>query len=92
MAHGRTKLLGLGNTEGFLANLGFPLPGVFAVILAVVEFVGGIFLVAGFFISGPDRCLSAICVSLLPGAAQTSRNLSCGPSEIAPPMSCEPLS
>lgn len=50
IAHGRPKLFGgLHNVEGMLAGLGFPIPFVFAIILAVVEFVGGICILIGLF-------------------------------------------
>jgi len=50
MAHGRMKLFGgLDRVENMLASMGFPLPGVFAIILAGTEFFGGIFLLLGLF-------------------------------------------
>lgn len=49
--HGYQKLtqMGLEGVSGFLAGLGFPLAGVFAVILIAVELLGGIALILGFF-------------------------------------------
>jgi putative oxidoreductase len=50
IAHGRTKLFGgLGGVENMLTGLGFPIPYIFAIILAVVEFFGGICVLLGLF-------------------------------------------
>jgi putative oxidoreductase len=50
IAHGRMKLFGgLDQVEGMLTSMGFPLSGVFAIILACTEFFGGIFLLLGLF-------------------------------------------
>ncbi len=46
--HGYQKFTGgLEGVTGFLTSLGFPIPGVFAVILIAVELVGGIALILG---------------------------------------------
>lgn len=49
--HGYGKLFGaMPGMQGFtsmVANIGFPLPGVFATIAALVEFVGGVALLLG---------------------------------------------
>lgn len=54
--HGIGKLAGVGlpdaaigiaGTTGFLASLGFPMPGVFAWILAIVETFGGLAILFG---------------------------------------------
>jgi putative oxidoreductase len=48
-AHGFQKLSGgLGPVTGFVGSLGFPLPGLFAVLLIAAE-IGGILLVLGLF-------------------------------------------
>jgi putative oxidoreductase len=49
LAHGYQKLfhLGFGGVAGMFGHLGIPLPHVFAVIVTLVEFVGGIMLIAG---------------------------------------------
>ena len=44
---GLPKLGNLGGFTGFVANIGFPIPGFFAVIVAVLEVVGGLLLIAG---------------------------------------------
>ena len=50
IAHGRAKLFGgLDRVENMLQGLGFPLPGVFAVILACTEFFGGSCILLGIF-------------------------------------------
>lgn len=46
--HGYQKLgMGVDGVAGFLGSLGFPMAGVFAVILIAVELVGGLALIAG---------------------------------------------
>ena len=53
--HGAQKLFGafggggISGTAGFLGQLGFPAAGFFAVILAIVEFFGGLFVLVGLF-------------------------------------------
>lgn len=50
--HGYPKLFpsGVGGFAGFLHNLGFPVPGFLAWVVALVEFVGGIAMLAGLFV------------------------------------------
>ncbi len=50
--HGYPKLFPSGPSgfAGFLQNLGFPAPTVFAWIVAIVEFVGGIAMILGFLV------------------------------------------
>jgi putative oxidoreductase len=38
---------GLSGVEGMLSNIGFPLAGVFAVVLGIIEFGGGILIIIG---------------------------------------------
>ena len=46
--HGYQKLgMGVDGVTGFLGSLGFPIAGVFAVILIAVELIGGLALIAG---------------------------------------------
>lgn len=48
LMHGYQKLgMGVDGVTGFLASLGFPLAGVFAIILIAVELVGGLALIVG---------------------------------------------
>ena len=51
IAHGYQKLFqfGIDGVSQFLSKLGFPLPGFFALILSLVEFLGGIALLLGIF-------------------------------------------
>lgn len=42
------KLMHLGHVIGFFSSLGIPLPGVMAPAISLLEFVGGILLIAGF--------------------------------------------
>jgi putative oxidoreductase len=51
IAHGYQKLFqfGISGVSQFLSGLGFPLPGFFAIILSLVEFLGGIALLLGIF-------------------------------------------
>jgi len=49
LMHGGQKLfMGFHNVAGFLGSLGIPLPTLAAIVLTLVEFVGGIALVLGF--------------------------------------------
>jgi putative oxidoreductase len=49
LVHGYQKIFkfGLHGVTGMLGHLGIPLPAFFAVVLILVEFVGGILLIAG---------------------------------------------
>lgn len=50
IAHGRQKLFGgLAGFGQYLESLGVPLPGLFALLVALVEFLGGICLLLGLF-------------------------------------------
>ena len=55
LIHGAQKLFGLfggggiSGTAGFLSSLGFPAAMFLAVILAIVEFFGGLFILTGLF-------------------------------------------
>lgn len=48
IVHGWMKYsMGVAGVTGFLTSLGFPIPGVFAVILIATELVGGVALITG---------------------------------------------
>ena len=55
MVHGSQKLFGWFNGPGiegttmFFGNIGFPMAGFLAVVVGIVEFFGGLFLLVGFF-------------------------------------------
>jgi putative oxidoreductase len=51
MAHGYQKffVMGLEGTTGFFTQVGVPLPGISAIVVASVELAGGAALVAGLF-------------------------------------------
>ena len=61
IVHGYLKLAGLEGTGGFLSSLGVPAAGLFAIIVALVEFLGGIALVVGLFTRylGSAGCIKA---------------------------------
>jgi putative oxidoreductase len=47
--HGWPKIKKPFGMKDMLAELKFPIPAIFSVIVALVEFVGGIFVIAGFY-------------------------------------------
>jgi putative oxidoreductase len=51
LIHGFQKLflMGFGGVAEFLGSLGVPAPGLFAVIVTLVEFLGGLALIVGLF-------------------------------------------
>src|ERR687893_1253593 len=51
LVHGFQKLflMGFGGVAGMMEGLGVPAPGLFAVILTLVELLGGLALILGFF-------------------------------------------
>ena len=59
---GWIKLNGIENTIGFFDSVGIPLPVVMAWVVAIVEFVGGIMVLAGFFTRYPALLLAIIMV------------------------------
>jgi putative oxidoreductase len=56
------KLTGIEGTQQFFGNIGIPLAGIMAWVVAVVEFVGGIMVLVGFRIQIPALLLAFIMV------------------------------
>ncbi|HYD93262.1 MAG TPA: DoxX family protein [Candidatus Paceibacterota bacterium] len=67
LVHGLMKLMtmGLPGTTGFLASLGFPAPGLFAVLLIAAEVIGGAFLVLGLFTHWSAKVLAVVALVAL---------------------------
>ena len=51
MAHGYQKffMMGIDGVTGFFTQVGVPLPGIMAIVIATLELAGGLALVLGFF-------------------------------------------
>lgn len=56
------KLTGIENTAGFFDNIGIPMPLVMAWVVAIVEFAGGIMVLAGLYMRIPALLLAFIMV------------------------------
>jgi putative oxidoreductase len=56
------KLTGIEGTQQFFGNIGIPMAGIMAWVVAVVEFVGGIMVLVGFRIQIPALLLAFIMV------------------------------
>jgi putative oxidoreductase len=60
IAHGAPRLFGgMEGTAGFFGSLGIPLPLIAAWLVTLLEFFGGIFLIAGFLVT-PIALLLAV--------------------------------
>lgn len=57
---GYGKLTGIEGTISFFGNIGIPMAGVMAWVVAIVEFVGGIMVLAGFRMSYANILLAII--------------------------------
>ena len=56
------KLTGIEGTQQFFGNIGIPMAGIMAWVVAIVEFVGGIMVLVGFRIQIPALLLAFIMV------------------------------
>lgn len=54
------KLTGIEGTQGFFGNIGIPLPGIMAWVVAIVEFVGGLLILLGAYTKIPHLLLAFI--------------------------------
>lgn len=59
------KLNGIEGVQGFFGNLGIPLPGLMAWVVAIIEFVGGAMVLFGAYIRIPSLLLACIMVVAL---------------------------
>ena len=60
------KITGIEGTQGFFGNIGIPLPGIMAWVVAIVEFVGGIMVLLGAYARIPYLLLAFVmAVALL---------------------------
>ena len=75
--HGFQKLfvMGFGGVAGFLAPLGVPAAGLFAVIVTLVEFLGGLALILGLFTRVAALLLAVDIADGDPRSAPTERLL-----------------
>ena len=56
------KLTGIEGVQGFFGNIGIPLPGLMAWVVALVEFAGGLMVLVGVWIRYPSILLAFIMV------------------------------
>lgn len=59
------KLNGIEGVQGFFGNLGIPLPGIMAWVVAITEFVGGLMVLTGFRIRIPSLLLAFVMLVAL---------------------------
>lgn len=60
---GFSKITNLGGTAGYFGSMGLPVPMVTAVIVSLVELVGGLFILAGFLTRPTSYLLAVFCVA-----------------------------
>lgn len=60
---GYSKITNLSGTAGYLGSQGLPLPMVTATIVSLVELVGGLFILVGFFTRPTAYVLAAFCIA-----------------------------
>ena len=63
--HGWGKLTGIEGVQQFFGNIGIPLTGIMAWVVAVIEFVGGIMVLTGFKIRIPSILLAIVMIVAL---------------------------
>lgn len=59
------KLTGIEGVQGFFGNLGIPLAGMMAWVVAIVEFFGGLMVLTGLYAKIPNLLLAVIMVVAL---------------------------
>lgn len=59
------KLTGIEGAQGFFGNIGIPLPGLMAWVVAIIEFFGGLMVLLGAYIRVPAILLSIIMLVAL---------------------------
>jgi putative oxidoreductase len=59
------KLTGIEGTQGFFGDVGIPLAGVTAWLVAIIEFVGGLMVLVGYKIRIPALLLALVMVGAL---------------------------
>lgn len=59
---GWEKLTGIENVQAFFGNVGIPLAGFMAWVVALVEFIGGIMVLVGYKVELPSLLLAFIMV------------------------------
>ena len=57
------KFTGLAGTAGYFGSMGLPMPMVTAVVVALVELVGGLAILLGFFTRPASYLLAAFCLA-----------------------------
>lgn len=57
---GWSKLSGIEGVQGFFGNIGIPLAGFMAWVVAIVEFVGGIMILLGYKVEAPGILLAIV--------------------------------
>lgn len=59
------KLTGIEGAQGFFGDLGIPLPGLMAWVVAITEFIGGLMVLLGAYIRIPALLLAFVMVVAL---------------------------
>jgi len=60
---GWSKLTGIGGVQGFFGDIGIPLAGLMAWVVAIVEFFGGLMVLTGYKIRIPTILLAIVMVT-----------------------------